>query len=139
MSRRLLTRVEKLHINGVALLGRGTDDEIISECRSLPSTWPKLKHKTKSYTYYNTNTVKSAEKQRRPIHFKMYCIYSPRAYLGTKLPSIWVMKSVQVLTSVSLTSLQTRRVLIVGTVSSALLQQLLRRDGAMLRYSNRSD
>lgn len=38
-----LTRVEKLHINGVALLGRGNDDEIISECRSLlPSTWPKL-------------------------------------------------------------------------------------------------
>lgn len=49
------------------------------------------------------------------------------------------MKSLQVLTSASLTSLQTRRVLIVGTVSSALLQKLLRRDGAMLRYSNRSD
>jgi len=43
----LLTRIEKLHINGVALLGRGTDDEMISENRSLLSTWPKLEHKTK--------------------------------------------------------------------------------------------
>jgi len=47
VSHRLLTRVEKLHINGVALLGRGTDGEMISEYRSLPTTWPKLEHKNK--------------------------------------------------------------------------------------------
>lgn len=38
-----LTRVEKLHINGITPLGRGNDDEIISECRSLPLTLPKLR------------------------------------------------------------------------------------------------
>lgn len=32
---RFLTSVEKLHINGVTLLGRGNYDEMISECRSL--------------------------------------------------------------------------------------------------------
>lgn len=47
-----LTRVEKLHINGVTLLGRGNDDEIISDRRSLPSTWPKLQSEEKKRAPY---------------------------------------------------------------------------------------
>lgn len=63
VSHRMLTCVEKLHINGVALLGRGTDGEMISEYRSLPTTWPKLEHKNK--IVHVLEDGKPAEKHRR--------------------------------------------------------------------------